>query len=1015
LDTKGLVRPIDPEIGAESHRKRCARSRPLLAGRTRFASFVALLLGSLVLVANAWSQTRLIERYTYDTAGNVIGIDVQTVDGPPQVEAISPDRIFAGTQREFVITGLNLAGASVATDWPGLSVTAAQAGDERIDVTLVAASGAQAGVASLRVSTTAGSDTVEVRVRPPPPRLIANPLPLVVAAGGGQARLDLSLAEPASADWVFDVAIGDTAIATLARQQLQVAQGEVSIPDGVGVTGGNQGATRLLIRSEGQVLLDTSVIATPGIGLSSGQWQFFSMPLGVRKQRPIALLERGPVVGLLGVTRETVAAPIAISALAASPMLGVVRSAALTGVSPASVSRELGQAELTLLGVGLAGVDTVEIISDTGLLVSSPRPALDGRSVAVTLGIDAAASTGMRRVVARSGGQIIRSASVSADQFYLAGDLPRIDSIDPIVLNPGQTATLTVRGGHFSDTAQLQIQMPDGAPGQVAIDQPLTIGQDRIQAQIHVAADASPGSRRIRVVTAAGASSAELTPVNTLDIRLDNLVTYPLFDTRHLMVFKGEPPASEGPSVALTSGLLGITKGPLATDIQPRLLETGRATRVTISGQGLSAVSALVITPADGLTIGPVSGTDDLLEVAVEVAPDAARGLRRLQLATLGGRMPLAQPQLGVVQVVSPLPVVEGVNPVYIQPGAPARQITISGRNFQQALAVRVLPQTDLQFGALSVAADGSQIVLSISAAAAAATGPRVIQVETPAGATPTEPGVGNLLYVGDPMQRLATVLTTPLVGVRRQLPVGGGTVESRSVYGAVLGVNRSFVRVTTTDRPVWSDRLGVARGPILFGIEPAIVPRGFAGDLILAGAELNPQIGVAFESADGIAITSPAVVATDAEGRPFVRIGIAVDAQAPAVAHRIRVADLSAGPGSAVAVPFVAPRASQLQVAGEAPLIQSISPILALPKQVLSLRIRGLNFAQATAVRVTPNQAIAVGSGLGINADGTELTVNLDIGEFAQPGPRLIQVLGPAGASSDVADASNTLTLIEP
>ena len=35
--------------------------------------------------------------------------------------------------------------------------------------------------------------------------------------------------------------------------------------------------------------------------------------------------------------------------------------------------------------------------------------------------------------------------------------------------------------------------------------------------------------------------------------------------------------------------------------------------------------------------------------------------------------------------------------------------------------------------------------------------------------------------------------------------------------------------------------------------------------------------------------------------------------------------------------------------------------------------------------------------------------------GEFAQPGPRLIQVLGPAGASSDVADASNTLTLIEP
>lgn len=1011
METKGLVRPIDPEIGPENDRKRCLRLRPSRAGRTLFAGVATLLFGSLLLAANAWSQTRQIERYTYDAAGNVIGIDVQTVDGPPQVDAISPDRIFAGTQREFVITGLNLAGASVATDWPGLSVTAAQAGDDRIDVTLAATSDAQAGVAALTVSTTAGSDNVDVLVRPAVPKLIANPLPLVVAAGGGQARLDLSLTEPAAADWVFDVVIGDTAIVTPAREQFQVAQGEVSIPDGLGVTGGNPGATRLLISSESQVLLDTSVIATPSVGLSSGQWQFFSMPLGVRKQRPIALLERGPVVGLLGVTRETVAAPVVHTGLVASPLLGVARGAVLTGVSPASVSRELGQAGLTLLGVGLAGVDAVEIVPDNGLLLSSLTPAADGRSVAVTLDIDPTTPTGMRRVVARAGGQIIRSASASADQFYLAGDLPRIDSIDPIVLNPGQTASLTVRGSHFSDTAQLQIEMPDGAAGQVAIDQPLTIAADRIQAQIHVAADASPGPRRVRVVTAAGTSSAELTPVNTLDIRLDNLVTYPLFDTRHLTVFKGEPPASEGPSVALTSGLLGIAKGPLATDIQPRLLETGRETRVTISGQGLSAVSELVITPADGLIVGPLSGTDDLLEVAVEVAPDAARGLRRLHLATPSGHMTLAQPQLGVVQVVSPQPVVEGVSPVYIQPGVAAQPITISGRNFQQALAVRVLPQTDLQLGALSVAADGSQIVLSISAAAAAGTGPRVIQVETPAGATPAEPGVGNLLYVGDPMARLINVLTTPLLGVQRQVPVGNGTGESHSVVGAVLGVNRSFVRVTTTDHPAWSDRLGVVRGPVLFGIAPAIVPRGFVGDLILSGAELNPQIGAAFESSDGIAITRPAVVETDAEGRQSVRFGIAVDVNAPAVAHRIRVEDLSAGSQ----VPFVAPRASQLQVAGEAPLIQSISPILALPKQVLSLRIRGLNFAQATEVRVTPNQAIAVGTGLSINADGTELTVNLDIGEFAQPGPRLVQVLGPAGASSDVADASNTLTLIEP
>jgi len=1014
LDTKGPARPLGLEIGLKTGLRRFARLRPSLAGRMRFTNAAALLLGSLLLAASAWSQTRQIERYTYDAAGNIIGIDVQVVDGPPQITGIEPDRIFAGSERDFVITGLNLAGASVATDWPGLSVTAVQAGDDRVDATLAAASGAEAGVAALTVSTTAGSDSVDVLVRPPLPKLIANPLPLVVAASGGQARLDLSLAEPASADWVFDVAVGDTAIATLAREHFQVAQGEVSIPDGVAVTGGNQGATRLLIRSEGQVLLDASVIATPRIGLSAGQWQFFSMPLGVRKQRPIALRERGPVVGLLTVTRETVAAPVAHPGLVASPMLGVVRGAALTGVSPGSISREAGQTELTLLGFGLAGVDTVEIIPGTGLSVSSPSPALDGRSLAVSLGIDAAAPTGMRRVVARAGGELIRSASVDADHFYLAGNLPRVVSVAPILMNPGESAMLIVRGANFSDTAQVQIETPEGAAGQVAIDQPAMIGPDRIEAMIHIAPDAPPGPRLIRVITAAGSSSGVLEPANTLEISAENLVTYPLFDTRHLTVFKGEPPSAPAPSTALVSGLLGIAKGPLVTDIQPRLLETGRETRVAIFGQGLSAVSELVIAPAGGLIIGPLSGTDELLEVVVEVASDAARGLRRLQLATLDGAMTLARPQLGVVQVVSPQPVVEGVNPVYIQPGAPARQITISGRNFQQALAVRVLPQTDMQLGPFTVAADGSQIVLSISATATAGTGPRVIQVETPAGATPAEPGTGNQLYVGDPMGRLVTVLATPLLGVQRQVPVGDGTV-SRSVYGAVLGVNRSFVRETTTDRLAWSDRTGVSRGPILFGIEPAIVPRGFVGDLILAGAELNAEISVSLESGDGIAITGPAVVETDADGQQLVRLPIAVDEQAADVVNRIRALDLSAGSGSPVAVPFVMPRAGQLQVAGAAPLIQSISPILALPDQVLGLRIRGLNFALATEVRVTPNLAIAVGSGLSINADGSELTVNLDIGEFAQPGPRLIQVVGPAGASSDVADASNTLTIVEP
>jgi len=141
--------------------------------------------------------------------------------------------------------------------------------------------------------------------------------------------------------------------------------------------------------------------------------------------------------------------------------------------------------------------------------------------------------------------------------------------------------------------------------------------------------------------------------------------------------------------------------------------------------------------------------------------------------------MALARPELGTVHVVSPQPVVEGINPVYVRPGGPATTVTITGRNFQQAQVVRIFPQTDLQLAAFSVSADGSQITLPVTALASASTGPRVVQVETPAGATPSEPMVGNQLYIGDPTTRLVTVVTTPLVGVQRDTPAAA-PVEHR-------------------------------------------------------------------------------------------------------------------------------------------------------------------------------------------------------------------------------------------
>ncbi|MCA1778619.1 MAG: hypothetical protein LC637_04335, partial [Xanthomonadaceae bacterium] len=301
-------------------------------------------------------------------------------------------------------------------------------------------------------------------------------------------------------------------------------------------------------------------------------------------------------------------------------------------------------------------------------------------------------------------------------------------------------------------------------------------------------------------------------------------------------------------------------------------------------------------------------------------------------------------------------------------------------------------------------------ITLSIAAASNAGTGPRTVQVVTPAGASSTEPTAANRLYIGNPEQRLVTPLTAPVLGIARDAapePAIG------LAYGPVVGLQKDVVENVEITQMAFSDRAGVARGAVLLGIEPSIIPRGFQGELILSGVELGLSATVVIESGEGIEITGPVVVEADADDNRFVRVPVAVDEQAAALPHRLVVVEPGADGNAPIS--FVTARAGQLQVAGDAPVIASISPIVTLPDEVFSLLIRGLNFEQATAVRVTPDQGVSVGSQLSINADGTELSVSLDVSQAAEPGPRLIQVIAPSGETDGTATAANTLTIVEP
>ena len=974
-----------------------------------------LLVLALAWAGLAFAQTRVVERYLYDAAGNIIGIDTEVIGGRPQVDALVPDRIFAGTRREFVLTGSNLSGATLATTWPGLSVVSFESQTDRISFTLDASEAALPGPAPLHVTTSAGAESVDILVRPALPRLLADPLPLTVAAGGGMARLALSLASPAAVDWTFEVSLADPAVATAAMSSFTVPAGALSVADGgLAITGGTAGSTRLVITIEGESLLDIGVVSTAGGGLPIGLMQRFSRPLGVSKQQPIVLSDRGPVVSaLLGVNRATLSEAPERPVLTTAALLGVSRGALVTGVQPDVVPRDAGMARIHVAGFGLAAVDTVDLVPSDGIVVRAVAAAADGRTVAVDLDIAAEAALGERRVIARSGGTAIPSATTDGNRFYLAGELPRIDSISPIQLNPGQTADLTIRGVRFSATSEVRIERPDGSDGGVEIELPIEIAPDRIQARVQVASDAPAGLRRVRVVTAAGASSDVLTPANTLTVVTDELTEIPLVATRALSVFKPGP-AGTPIETAAYGPILGVARGAVVSDVQPRLLETGRVTRLQVTGRGLDAVTEVTIAPAVGLAISAPVIAEDRIEVDVAVAADAELGIRAFEVAGPDGVLPTARADLAAIAVVAPMPMLEGVDPEYLLPGAPARQVTLVGRNFQQATAVRVLPQNDLVIGAFVVSGDGSRITLPISAGAAATLGPRTVVVETPAGATSSEPAVGNRLYIGDPQARSVNALVGPILGVQRAASPPVAAIPAIA-QAPLLGVNRPFQTIVQTDRLGFAQPIGVARGPILFGVEPAIVVPGFEGDLILPGAEVLAGTTIAFEDGVGISIIRPAQVEQDAEGRRFVRVGIAVDPAAPAQSHRIRAENPPSQLDVAVEIPFADAQSGRLSVAGEQPIIQSISPVLALSGQQVVLRIRGLNLATATAVRLVPETGIAVGSAPTVSADGSELSVALDIDPLAEPGARLVQVVGPGGVSSEVADASNTLTIVRP
>ena len=239
----------------------------------------------------------------------------------------------------------------------------------------------------------------------------------------------------------------------------------------------------------------------------------------------------------LGIIKLDDTPPPAIDSLLAAPQVGVVLQAdasppatqniflgntrvgvtvgpVATGLQ-ASALRPGVSGTLTVSGVGLDAVSTVSINPANGFTLGTPSVQPDGLSLSVPITLAENTPAGIKELKLSSGVTPVLFTESAAARFIVASNVPRIDSITPILARQGDTVTLTLRGAHLSHASVLMEPLAGvilgSAPAINADGTELTLG-------IHVPANAALGGRVVRVQTPGGITTDQPEPANTFTV-----------------------------------------------------------------------------------------------------------------------------------------------------------------------------------------------------------------------------------------------------------------------------------------------------------------------------------------------------------------------------------------------------------------------------------------------------------------------------------------------------------------
>ncbi len=209
----------------------------------------------------------------------------------------------------------------------------------------------------------------------------------------------------------------------------------------------------------------------------------------------------------------------------AKTQVGVVVGSAATGLLPAGALKG-SNGQFQIGGKGLAGMLTAPISlspagASSGVTLGAASVNGDGTLMTVPFSVAANAPSALYRLNVGSGSAALLFSPAINNQFVVL-DEPQIASLSPTVMQRGRAFTLTVRGTQLRNVRAITLEDSIGPLAGVLLNNQLTFstdgGGEKLSVQLVLDANTATGPVVVRLNHAAGATSAQPTAANTVNI-----------------------------------------------------------------------------------------------------------------------------------------------------------------------------------------------------------------------------------------------------------------------------------------------------------------------------------------------------------------------------------------------------------------------------------------------------------------------------------------------------------------